>query len=707
MSQRFVLLFGLGLATLIACSRQTPPASSAQNPAAQPADQPTAQPAAETRAEDEVLASLRAEACGAGTIAQLQLPEPYLRRVADRVLRASYFERFRVIVADGQSDEPAPQLPEGPPPPVVQHAHELSEALRSARAAYTEGHPERPGFRARLRSADQIPPQPSERVDTALVPADFVLQRLARDGLLATSAALVAELRAHAKPIDPAALEACGLPIDWLAYFAPPGEPSAGDAQAITKWLEGRVAAGLAPEALASELARAEFTYRPSAPGFRLSSESGENVLAGIRVQLTRGDDWDRPGDGGSVDLVRELVERLPGMPIVASLQSEKLAAFLRTAATWRWDAGRHFDLLLEPGPLAQWAQDNAKTGRDEQGALVLVPRFASRGELGALFVPGESFAPEALQTLGQRVVSSPLFFQGGNLYCCTNPKTGERLLLVGEAELHRNTSLGLAQAQVLAAFRAEFGVDRCVVLPAVSFHIDEELSVRAVGGELVAFVNDQNAAAQMIVNCGLGALAAHGDLSAAELERIRAQLAQKHLAEAFAILSPLLRKGSNTQGEFSQTLARDFQSGAADSGPGNLLRFLAAVDYLSGLSGAGEQPGLEAHTAAYLRSFRRREHDRFTFVRGLESLGMRIVPLPGWPEETLGITPLNGIHERTRYLLPTYGGLYAPLDEACVGILARTLGPEVEIVRLGCAESQRRAGALRCSVSPTFEPPR
>jgi len=275
----------------------------------------------------------------------------------------------------------------------------------------------------------------------------------------------------------------------------------------------------------------------------------------------------------------------------------------------------------------------------------------------------------------------------------------------MGEAELHRNRSLGLTNEQVLSAFRAEFGVDRCVVLPAVAFHIDVELSVRALGGELVAFVNDQNAAAQLIVRAGLDALREHGDLPAAEYERIGAHLAAKRLSEAFAILTPVLEKGSGGPGQFSESLARAFRAGPADSGAGNLLRFLSAVDYLAGLSGAGEQPGLDPHTAAYLRSFLRRERERFTLVRGLEGLGMRIVPLPGWPEDELGITPLNGIHERGRYLFPTYGGLYGGLDEACAGILTRTMGDSVQLVRIGCAESQRRAGALRCSVSPSFAP--
>ena len=120
-----------------------------------------------------------------------------------------------------------------------------------------------------------------------------------------------------------AALESAGLPVDWLAFFTPPGQGT------IVDWL----AAGNRE----AELSAATFTFRPSAPGFRLSSESGEEALAGLRVQLTRGDDWDRPGDGGSVDLVRQLVEGLPAIPIVASLEAGQLPAFLKSAGRWHW----------------------------------------------------------------------------------------------------------------------------------------------------------------------------------------------------------------------------------------------------------------------------------------------------------------------------------------------------------------------------------
>ena len=60
----------------------------------------------------------------------------------------------------------------------------------------------------------------------------------------------------------------------------------------------------------------------------------------------------------------------------------------------------------------------------------------------------------------------------------------------------------------------------------------------------------------------------------------------------------------------------------------------------------------------------------------------------------------VNGVQDRGRYLMPAYGGLYAPLDEAARTAFARRLGPSVEIVPILCGESQRRYGAVHCSVA-------
>src|SRR5262245_116756 len=106
----------------------------------------------------------------------------------------------------------------------------------------------------------------------------------------------------------------------------------------------------------------------------------------------------------------------------------------------------------------------------------------------------------DGLAAAGHSVAHSSLLFQGGNLLAVTDPKAGDRVLLMSEGTLHRNMALGLSREQVIAAFKAEFGVDRCAVLPAVSYHLDFDISVRSRGGEVVVFVNDTMAAARIIL---------------------------------------------------------------------------------------------------------------------------------------------------------------------------------------------------------------
>src|SRR5262249_6393379 len=155
------------------------------------------------------------------------------------------------------------------------------------------------------------------------------------------------------------------------------------------------------------------------------------------------------------------------------------------------WPAPGRITIAAGPTPVSQWAQDNGKSGEVSGEPVTLIARYASRAEESSVLVPGDTFVAESLQSAGLRVAQSPLLVQGGNLYAASGPASGERVLLIGEAEVCRNVSLGLARDQVIEAFRVEFGVDRCVVLPAVSFHIDFELTIRAHEGRLLAFVND------------------------------------------------------------------------------------------------------------------------------------------------------------------------------------------------------------------------
>jgi hypothetical protein len=107
-----------------------------------------------------------------------------------------------------------------------------------------------------------------------------------------------------------------------------------------------------------------------------------------------------------------------------------------------------------------------------------------------------------------------------------------------------------------------------------------------------------------------------------------------------------------------------------------------------------------DLHLRAYLSSIRRREDDRAAIRQSLAGAGFRVVPVPSTSEELRGTNYLNGVHTPSRYLMPAYGGLYAPLDEAASGIFRRELGRTVKIMPVLCAESQRRAGAVHCSVS-------
>ena len=55
--------------------------------------------------EREVLDNVKHQALGTGTVEDLAMPDAYLRRIADRVIRASYEERYRIVVKE---EAPAP-----------------------------------------------------------------------------------------------------------------------------------------------------------------------------------------------------------------------------------------------------------------------------------------------------------------------------------------------------------------------------------------------------------------------------------------------------------------------------------------------------------------------------------------------------------------------------------------------------------------------
>jgi hypothetical protein len=578
------------------------------------------------------------------------------------------------------------------------------------------------GFRARILdhaatwNEDGVWPMSmpgAEHTHPVWISADLVSRRLARDGLLVTLAEaiqpwLAEDAKEYRKAFERSRLgwlRSAGVPVDWLAYFAPPGGEVSGP-EALVESIERQLDSGATIDSMRANFAKVPYEFRASVPGFRACTDSGDDDIGLVRVQLVSGDYWSGIGDGGSVDLVRQLVTLLPDARFVASIEDKHVARFLETAADWPIGRADRFTLAPESLPVAQWAQDNAKVGviapaNGGEGQIVtLVPRYASRGEDGATFVPGETFLIEGFAATGQRVVQSPLLFQGGDLIVARHPRTGERTLLVGEAEVYRNTALGLAREQVLDAFRIELGADRVVVLPAASFHIDYEVSVRAVRGELVAFVPDTPAAARIAFDCGLGALEQHGRLDHAAALSARENLAQAHVHEAVEIASRALVPAMRGPGRFDESLARDLSVSAADSGVGNLQTFLLALDLLESEVASSRSGALDPNTAAYLDSFRRRDADRARIAKTLADLGWTIVRVPTFSDGERGINHLNGMHARGLFLMPAHGGLYERLDRAAADAFGAALERDVKVIPVVTSESQRRSGAVRCSVS-------
>lgn len=56
----------------------------------------------------EVLENIRNQPLGDGTVADLALPEDFLKRVADRIVRSSFEERYRIVVKDAETPPSKP-----------------------------------------------------------------------------------------------------------------------------------------------------------------------------------------------------------------------------------------------------------------------------------------------------------------------------------------------------------------------------------------------------------------------------------------------------------------------------------------------------------------------------------------------------------------------------------------------------------------------
>lgn len=641
----------------------------------------------EQSAEAQVLSNVRSQPVGPATVADLHLPEAFLRRVANRILQLSFQENFRIVVADAPGRTEHEVWRPGSQACEVEAVHADLGAVDAPEGAAAA--PAARGFRPAVLQGD-IALERTPTGDPALTL--LVAQRLAKDGLLATAARALSMIPAVN---DAAALAGAGFPLDLLDHFTLNGEHVG--AVGVLGWLR-RDVAGEPPAKWPRLLTPAAFSFRPTVPGFRAAPDSGQHEPGLARLQLSRAGYWIGPGDGGSIDVLRQVLEGLPGVRVLASVESRHVDELRRALADWPADLRGRVKLVVQDLTVSQWAQDAAKGGADGSGAVTLIPRYASRGEDVSLYVPGDTYLGRGLARAGLRVAHSPLLFQGGNLLVAEEPG-GRRVLLAGEAEVLRNQSLGLTQAQAAAALCAELGADKCVALPAASIHIDYEVSCRVADGKVIAFTLDSGAGARLAVEAGIGVLERRGHMDAGLAAAARTHLQTGRDFECAALVWRCLGAFAAGPGRFPLAFAATLREGAIDSGVGNLHRIMAGLDLLmSGTPAAIERVG-DANHRTYLRSLARRAEDRSQIRAALRNLGWKVVPVPGIGQGDRSINPLNGLHTPGVSLVPAYGGLFAGLDEAATGVVRGALGG-VEVRPVRTSESQRRDGALRCSVA-------
>jgi len=66
--------------------------------------------------EREVAENILSQKIGEFEVRDLNLPDPFVRRTADRIIRASYHQRYHQVIRDPHSNQP-PGGPEVPPAP--------------------------------------------------------------------------------------------------------------------------------------------------------------------------------------------------------------------------------------------------------------------------------------------------------------------------------------------------------------------------------------------------------------------------------------------------------------------------------------------------------------------------------------------------------------------------------------------------------------
>lgn len=189
-----------------------------------------------------------------------------------------------------------------------------------------------------------------------------------------------------------------------------------------------------------------------------------------------------------------------------------------------------------------------------------------------------------------------------------------------------------------------------------------------------------------------------HHWLDPGEAASLRYDLDANGGCQALDRLTELMAHGRTTNSIHRGSLAAMIRRSGIDSGAGNLQVFLQALILVESeftkLGSRGPDP--DKHEA--LRALQVVDAARRAQVATLSSLGWRIVPVPSLPNLYRSINYLNGIQHRGGYVMPAFRGFYAPLDAAAEAVFRAQLGPDARILRIQCAELQRKNGAVHCA---------
>jgi hypothetical protein len=643
-----------------------------------------------------------------------------LRRVAQRALIDSYASRFHGVEEERepQSFRPVPRY-RGQDRSIRVVRPQLSAAVRRYRLQWDEEIEPLRGFRAPILDAAedlrrvQLPEAGLSRKQREA--ADVVVEALESEGLLLTLTRCLSILGPHkfvsATEEALRELQDLGFPVDLLQHFQMTQGEAVGAAPVVAE-VARRLMTGWTVDQLAPRLPEVPFVFRATNPEFFAVAETGEHEIGLLRMQLSSGY-LDGVVRGGSLDVAGQLVAALPRADVLASVPDEWVEN-VRWLSLHCWPLARpgRFTIIGELVPPPAWAQDNGKAGwlggieHGEGVPATMTPRYASREEIRSTFAAGGSFVMDGLRAAGHVVLHSSLLFQGGNLMVVRDPARDCRLLFLAETELYRNRTLGLTEAQVLEAFRVEFGVDECVVFPAVSYHLDYDLTVRLHRGRLVAFVNDSRAAARIIVDRGIAAFERHAMLPMGEARKMRNHLWENHYALLIRDLAGLLAPFKNGNQEYRMALVERFTADPADSGIHNLQVFLGAMDFLASEVFQEISDSIDPHARAYLAALRDLESGARAQQAQLRSLGIRVVGIPSMPDMYRSLNYLNGLQDRHQYLMPAAGGFYAPLDSEAARVFREGLRGDVRVQPILTQGLQRQHGALHCvaSVFPSGE---